>query len=288
MALYCCAKKTQFGPALFEFDPVKSALTKADPNRTISFEDVQVIWIDQNHIEPPLSFTSEPRTAVIGRIGPNLWTAIFTQRGENIQETKNLTCGENGAPLVNKERYQLRAEICREKGTDRSSSFRGEIAKYVWRGVGSSYLLGEMSADFLWAQFTDAQRITSTRRESWNPYYRLLAPLEAAGWWRRPIAPSDCDHNDHLLYVVLRPGVNRLKVLAGLKEHGVGALFHCQPLHTSPAGERFGRACGSMAVTDNAASLLIRLPFWMEISQAVQEQVVAALAEGLENHAGKS
>jgi dTDP-4-amino-4,6-dideoxygalactose transaminase len=272
----------------FEFDPAKSALTKADPNRSINFEDAQAIWIDQNHIELPLPFISEPCTAVIGKIGPDRCTAMVTQRGEDIHETKNLACGEGGVLLVNQERYQLRAEICREKDTDRSSFFRGEIAKYVWRDVGSSYLLGEMSADFLWAQFTDAQRITSTRRESWAHCYRLLAPIEAAGWWHRPIVPSDCDHNDHLLYIVLRPGLDRLKVLAGLKEHGVGALFHCQPLHTSPAGARFGRECGSMAVTDNAASLLIRLPFWMEISQAVQEQVVAALAEGLENHAGKS
>lgn len=272
----------------FEFDLAKSALTKADPNRRISFAGAQAVWIDQNDIEPPLPFTSEPRTAVIGKIGPNLWTAIVTQRGENIHETKNLTCGEGGALLVNQERYQLRAEICREKGTDRSSFFRGEIAKYVWRDVGSSYLLGEISAAFLWAQFNDSQRITSTRRESWNHYYRLLAPLEAAGWLRRPIVPSDCDHNAHLLYIVLRPGVDQQKVLAGLKEHGVGAVFHYQPLHSSPAGARFGRACGSMAVTDNAASQLIRLPFWMEISQAVQEQVVVALAKVLENHAGKS
>jgi dTDP-4-amino-4,6-dideoxygalactose transaminase len=213
---------------------------------------------------------------------------MVTQRGEDIHETKNLACGEGGVLLVNQERYQLRAEICREKDTDRSSFFRGEIAKYVWRDVGSSYLLGEMSADFLWAQFTDAQRITSTRRESWNYYYCLLAPLEAAGWLRRPIVPSDCDHNAHLFYIVLRPGVDQQKVLAGLKERGVGAVFHYQPLHSSPAGVRFGRACGSMAVTDNAASQLIRLPFWMEISQAVQEQVVVALAKVLENHAGKS
>jgi dTDP-4-amino-4,6-dideoxygalactose transaminase len=206
----------------------------------------------------------------------------------SFHETKNLTCGEGGALLVNQKRYQLRAEICREKGTDRSSFFRGEIAKYVWRDVGSSYLLGEISAAFLWAQFNDSQRITSTRRESWNHYYRLLAPLEAAGWLRRPIVPSDCDHNAHLFYIVLRPGVDQQKVLAGLKEHGVGAVFHYQPLHSSPAGARFGRACGSMAVTDNAASQLIRLPFWMEISQAVQEQVVVALAKVLENHAGKS
>lgn len=272
----------------FESDRAKSVFTKADPNRRISIDGAQAIWIILNRIELPLPLTSEPRTAVIGKIGPNLWTAIVTQRGENIHETKNLTCGEGGAPLVNQERYQLRAEICREKGTDRSSFFRGEIAKYVWRGVGSSYLLGEMSAAFLWAQFTDAQRITSTRRESWDHYYRLLAPLEAAGWWRRPIVPSDCDHNAHLFYIVLRPGVDQQRVLAGLTERGVGAVFHYQPLHFSKAGARFGRACGSVAVTDNAASHLIRLPFWMEISQAVQEQVVAALAEGLENHAGKS
>jgi dTDP-4-amino-4,6-dideoxygalactose transaminase len=145
-----------------------------------------------------------------------------------------------------------------------------------------------MSADFLWAQFNDSQRITSARRESWNHYYRLLAPIEAAGWWHRPIVPSDCDHIDHLLYIVLRPGLDRLKVLTGLKERGVGAVFHYQPLHSSAAGARFGRECGSMAVTHNAASQLILLLFWMEISQAVQEQVVAALAKVLKNHAGKS
>ena len=190
--------------------------------------------------------------------------------------------------LGNQEHYQLRAEICRKKGAERSRFFRGEIGKYVWQGVGSSCLLGETFVAFLWAQFNDAQRITSPRQESWNYYYRLLAPLEAAGWLRRPIVPYDCDHNAHFFYIILRPGVDQQRVLAGLKERGVGAVFHYQPLHSSPAGVRFGRACGSMAVTDNAAFQLIRLPFSMEITQAVQEQVVMALAKGLENHAGKS
>jgi hypothetical protein len=125
----------------FEFDPAKSALIKTDPNRRISFEEVQAIWIDQNYIELPLPFISEPCTAVIGKIGPDRCTAMVTQSGEDIHETKNLACGEGGVLLVNHKRYQLRAEICREKGTDRSSFFRGEIAKYVWRDVGSSYLL---------------------------------------------------------------------------------------------------------------------------------------------------
>jgi dTDP-4-amino-4,6-dideoxygalactose transaminase len=206
----------------------------------------------------------------------------------SFHETKNLTCGEGGALLVNQERYRLRAEICREKGTDRSRFFRGEVDKYVWQDVGSSYLLGEMPAAFLWAQFADAERITAARRESWNHYYRLLAPLEAAGYLRRPIVPADCGHNAHLFYVIFRRGVDQQTVLAGLKARGVDAVFHFQPLHSSPAGRRFGRACGSMAVSDHVASHLIRLPLWMGITPAAQEQVIAALTEVLKNHAGKS
>jgi len=195
----------------------------------------------------------------------------------SFHETKNVISGEGGALLVNDPELALRAEVIREKGTDRSRFFRGEVDKYTWQDVGSSFLPGELIAAFLWAQLEEAQRITDVRLESWRYYHAALAPLEAQGLLRRPIVPQDCEHNAHMYYVLLAPGLSRQAVLDELKRHEISCVFHYVPLHSSPAGMRFGRVHGSMQQTDTQSERLIRLPLWVGISHAQQDRVVDVL-----------
>lgn len=196
----------------------------------------------------------------------------------SFHETKNVTCGEGGALLVNDPSLVARAEVIREKGTDRSRFFRGEVDKYTWQDVGSSYLAGELAAAFLWAQLEEAEEITYHRLAIWERYHRLMAPLEARGLLRRPIVPEECRHNAHMYYVVLAPELDRAAVLAELGRAGIGAIFHYVPLHSSPGGRRFGRAQGTLASTDALSARLIRLPFWVGISFEEQQHVVDRLA----------
>jgi len=199
----------------------------------------------------------------------------------SFHETKNVISGEGGALLVNDPALALRAEIIREKGTDRSRFFRGEVDKYTWQEVGSSFLPGELIAAFLWAQLEEAEAITAARMQAWNRYHEALAPLERQGLLRRPIVPADCEHNAHMYYVLLAPGVNRQAVLGALKKAGVHAVFHYVPLHSSPAGQRYGRVHGSMEVTDTLSERLVRLPLWVDLTPQKQDVVLAALREAL-------
>ncbi|AOB33092.1 TDP-4-oxo-6-deoxy-D-glucose aminotransferase [Bordetella sp. H567] len=199
----------------------------------------------------------------------------------SFHETKNVISGEGGALLVNDPGLALRAEIIREKGTDRSRFFRGEVDKYTWQDVGSSFLPGELIAAFLWAQLEDAEAILAQRLESWQFYHTLLEPLEEKGLLRRPVVPDDCQHNGHLYYVLLPESANRESVLAELKRQEVNAVFHYIPLHSSPAGRRYGRAHGALEVTDRQSNRLVRLPLWIGLSQAQQEKVADVLQKCL-------
>jgi dTDP-4-amino-4,6-dideoxygalactose transaminase len=196
----------------------------------------------------------------------------------SFHETKNVISGEGGALLVNDPAMALRAEIIREKGTDRSRFFRGEVDKYTWQEVGSSFLPGELIAAFLWAQLEEADQITQKRLTSWQRYHDLLEPLEAQGILRRPIVPSVCQHNAHMYYVLLAPEIDRQQVLNAFKSYDIGAVFHYVPLHSSPAGLRFGRAHGALEVTNRQAERLIRLPLWVGLNEHQQLKIVAALS----------
>jgi dTDP-4-amino-4,6-dideoxygalactose transaminase len=196
----------------------------------------------------------------------------------SFHETKNLISGEGGALLINDPGLSERAEIIREKGTDRSRFFRGEVDKYTWQEVGSSYLPSDLLAAFLFAQLEDAESITAERLRTWNRYHELLAPLEQAGQLRRPIIPAACEHNAHLYYVLLPEGVDRRAVLARFQQSGVTAIFHYVPLHGSPAGRRYCRVQGDLRVTTEAAERLIRLPLWYGLGVAAQERVAAVLS----------
>lgn len=199
----------------------------------------------------------------------------------SFHETKNVISGEGGALLVNDPALALRAEIIREKGTDRSRFFRGEVDKYTWQEVGSSYLPGELIAAFLWAQLEEADRITQMRLASWRRYHELLEPLESAGLIRRPVVPADCQHNAHMYYVLLSAGMDRQKVLAEFKRNEIGAVFHYVPLHSSPAGQRYGRTHGSLDMTNQQSERLVRLPLWLGLGEEQQQKVVTVLRGAL-------
>jgi len=200
----------------------------------------------------------------------------------SFHETKNVISGEGGALLVNDPTMAVRAEIIREKGTDRSRFFRGEVDKYTWQEAGSSFLPGELIAAFLWAQLEEADRITQRRLASWQRYHDLLEPLEAKGMLRRPIVPEKCQHNAHMYYVLLSPGSDRQAVLNKFKHDDIGAIFHYVPLHSSPAGQRYGRAQGALPVTDSTSERLIRLPLFVGLTGEQQEEVVGVLKRILE------
>jgi dTDP-4-amino-4,6-dideoxygalactose transaminase len=195
----------------------------------------------------------------------------------SFHETKNVTSGEGGCLLVNDPDLVLRAEILREKGTDRSRFYRGEVDKYTWQDVGSSFLPSEITAAFLLAQLDEAQQITATRLAAWECYHQMLAPLEQQGLLRRPMVPPDCKHNGHLYYILLAPEFDRKALLDELKRSKIGAVFHYIPLHSSPAGVRFGRAHRDLPLTTSLSQRLIRLPMWAGLSEAQQQRVVDVL-----------
>jgi dTDP-4-amino-4,6-dideoxygalactose transaminase len=180
----------------------------------------------------------------------------------SFHETKNFISGEGGALLVNDASYIERAEILREKGTNRTSFARGEVSKYTWLDIGSSYLPSDMIAAFLWAQFEQADQLQTTRCALWQRYHDGFAPLEEEGLARRPIIPGECEHNAHLYYLLLPDSSARDTLIAQLRERGVQAPFHYVPLHSAPAGRKLARTHGSLTVTENASSRLLRMPLW--------------------------
>ncbi len=181
----------------------------------------------------------------------------------SFHETKNIISGEGGALLVNDPELVPRAEIIREKGTNRSQFFRGQVDKYTWVDIGSSYLPSELIAAFLWAQMEEADTITRHRLALWNTYHQRLAVAESEGRVRRPTMPGHCVHNAHMYYLLLPDLAARTAFIARLKENGIFAVFHYVPLHSSPAGRRFGRTVGELAVTEHLADCLVRLPLWV-------------------------
>lgn len=195
----------------------------------------------------------------------------------SFHETKNVISGEGGALAVNDPGLVKRAEILWEKGTDRASFNRGEVDKYTWRDVGSSFLPSELTAAFLLAQLEEAEAITARRLALWRRYHGALAEAEARGWLRRPTVPPECRANGHIYYILLDDGATRDALLAHLKGRGIGAVFHYVPLHSSPAGRRYGRVAGSLANTDALAARLLRLPLWNDMAEAHQARV----AEGV-------
>ncbi|MEE9912510.1 MAG: dTDP-4-amino-4,6-dideoxygalactose transaminase [Deltaproteobacteria bacterium] len=200
----------------------------------------------------------------------------------SFHETKNIISGEGGALLVNDERFTERAEIIREKGTNRSQFFRGQVDKYTWVDIGSSFLPGEVIAAFLLAQMEEATGITEKRLAIWNQYHDALALLETRGMLRRPIIPEECQHNAHMYYILLDSLETRDRVIEFLKQQGVNAVFHYVPLHSSPAGKRYGRVNGSMNNTEAVSNRLLRLPLWVGMDHDMVSRITRLINTSLD------
>ena len=195
----------------------------------------------------------------------------------SFHETKNIISGEGGALLVNDLDLYSDAEIIREKGTDRSKYFRGEVDKYSWQKIGSSYLPGDLIAAFLLAQLEDAENIIRRRMSIWQYYDEKLEFLEEKGLIRRPIVPEYCKHNAHMYYILLAPDIDRQLVLEEFNRSNVNSIFHYVPLHSSPAGKRFGRENKHLEVTNEQSERIVRLPLWIGLTEQEQDIVIDVL-----------
>ncbi len=184
----------------------------------------------------------------------------------SFHETKNYSMGEGGALLIKDEGKVDRAEIIREKGTDRSKFLRGVVDKYTWVDMGSSYLPSEMNAAYLYAQLEEADTINNSRLASWNAYYEMLSPLAEEGRIELPVIPEECKHNAHMFYIKTKDIEERSDLASFLKENGILAVFHYVPLHSAPAGSRFGRFHGEDRYTTNTFERLLRLPMFYGLS----------------------
>jgi dTDP-4-amino-4,6-dideoxygalactose transaminase len=206
----------------------------------------------------------------------------FGQLGAlSFHETKNVTCGEGGALIVNDPALVERAEVIQEKGTNRSAFFRGEADKYTWVDIGSSFVVSDIAAAFLSAQLDRAEEITASRLAIWERYHASFAELEASCRLRRPVIPEGAVHNAHLYYLLLEDGLDRDRLIDGLAAAGVNAVFHYVPLHSSPAGSRFGRAATETKVTNSASDRLVRLPLWVGMTDEDVDTVITAVKNQL-------
>lgn len=199
----------------------------------------------------------------------------------SFHETKNLISGEGGALVIQDEELVARAEIIREKGTDRARFFRGEIDKYTWVDIGSSFLPSELVAAFLFAQLEEADRIMETRHRIFDTYREGLEDLEQRGWLRLPIIPQECRHNAHLFYVLLPSEEERDALLSHFKQKGINGVFHYVPLHQSPMGLRLGYTPGDLPVTEETSLRLVRLPLFFGLARRQQDRVIDELRRWL-------
>lgn len=198
---------------------------------------------------------------------------------QSFHETKNFTCGEGGALLINDPKYIEDAEILREKGTNRSRFFRGQVDKYTWVNVGSSYLPSDMLAAFLLAQLEAREQIQSRRRQIWETYYKELGAWAEENHVSMPFVPAHCEQTYHMFYLLFPNLERRQAAIAHLKERGIQAVFHYLPLHLSPMGEKYGGKAGDCPVTEQISDQLLRLPFYTNMSEEEQMQVIEALKE---------
>ena len=197
----------------------------------------------------------------------------------SFHETKNYSMGEGGAVLVNNPVYVERAEILREKGTDRAKFFRGQVDKYTWVDIGDSFLPSELNAAYLWAQLEMADEINADRLNSWNAYNEAFQPLAAKGLVELPVVPEGCVHNAHMYYLKCRDLAERTAFIRFLKERDILAVFHYVPLHSAPAGRQYGRFAGEDVYTTRESDRLVRLPLYYGLTREDQGRVIAAVKE---------
>ena len=198
---------------------------------------------------------------------------------QSFHETKNFTSGEGGALLINDSKYIEDAEILREKGTNRSRFFRGQVDKYTWVNVGSSYLPSDILAAYLFAQLEEKEKIQASRQRIWQTYYKELGAWAEENNVSMPFVPAHCEQTYHMFYLLFPNLENRQAAIAHLKERGVQAVFHYLPLHLSPMGEKYGGKAGDCEVTERVANQLLRLPFYTNMTDKEQKKVIDALKE---------
>jgi dTDP-4-amino-4,6-dideoxygalactose transaminase len=198
---------------------------------------------------------------------------------QSFHETKNFTSGEGGALLINDKKYIENAEILREKGTNRSRFFRGQVDKYTWVNVGSSYLPSDMLAGFLLAQLEEREKIQSARQRIWETYYKELEAWAEENHVQLPFVPAHCEQTYHMFYLLFPDLEKRQAAISHLKERGIQAVFHYLPLHLSPMGEKFGGRQGDCPVTEKISNQLLRLPFYTNMTEEDQVRVIEALKE---------
>lgn len=201
----------------------------------------------------------------------------------SFHETKNYSMGEGGAILIRDKKNIEQAEIVREKGTNRSKFFRGQIDKYTWIAAGSSYLPSELNAAYLWAQLEKAQEIFDDRMNSWNRYYRLLKPLQEQGKIELPYIPKDCKHNAHMFYIKTKNLEERTLLMSYLKMQGISAVFHYIPLHSAPAGRRLGEFRGEDRYTTRESERLLRLPLYYGLKDEDIQYIAQKVADFFKN-----
>ncbi|MFG6394914.1 MAG: dTDP-4-amino-4,6-dideoxygalactose transaminase [Lachnospiraceae bacterium] len=192
----------------------------------------------------------------------------------SFHETKNYSMGEGGAFVINNAEFNEKAEILREKGTNRAQFFRGQVAKYSWVGYGSSYLPSDLNAAYLWAQLQEADKINSNRLETWNQYYMSFKRLEDEGMIQLPVIPDGCIHNAHMFYIKCRDLEERTNYIRYMKDNGILCVFHYVPLHSAPAGLKYGRFNGEDKFTTKESDRLVRLPMYYNIDKKDLELVI--------------
>lgn len=195
----------------------------------------------------------------------------------SFHETKNFSMGEGGALLIKDEKYIEDAEVIREKGTNRSKFFRGQIDKYTWVDAGSSYLPSELNAAYLYAQLERAEEINEARMSCWKRYYECLKPLEDKECIKLPYVPEECSHNAHMFYIKAADLKERSRLIEYLKSKGIESVFHYIPLHSSPAGQRFGRFAGEDRFTTSESERLLRLPMYFGLEPDTAEEISAEI-----------
>jgi dTDP-4-amino-4,6-dideoxygalactose transaminase len=226
-----------------------------------------------------LAVVEDNAHGLFGRYRGKYLGTIGTMASQSFHETKNFTCGEGGALVINNPAYIERAEILREKGTNRSRFFRGQVDKYTWVDIGSSYLPSDILAAFLYAQLEMREEIQTNRRRIWEAYFSGLKAWSIANSVRLPFIPDHCDQAYHMFYLLL-PGVEqRQRLINHLKEKGIHSVFHYLPLHLSEMGVKYGGQAGDCPVTERVSDQLLRLPFYTSLSQADQEYVIKTIQE---------
>jgi len=247
--------------------PVHYAGVACEMDAIMALAAKHQLWVIEDAAQGVMSRYKGRALGTIGHIG------CFS-----FHETKNYTAGgEGGATLINDAALVERAEIIREKGTNRSQFFRGQVDKYTWRDIGSSYLMADLQAAYLWAQLEAAERINQQRLRLWQRYYDALQPLAAQGRIQLPSLPANCEHNAHMFYIKLRDSDDRQALISWMKEAEILTVFHYIPLHSSPAGERFGRFHGEDRFTTIESERLLRLPLFYNLTDNNQKTVISSL-----------